>query len=192
MGKKDMHHAKHRNQVRICGGMWRGRKVAFADAEGLRPTPEMVRERLFNWLGQDLTGQSVLDAFGGSGILAWEAASRHAARVVLVERSATAAAGLVCSASLLGAGQVEVVRADVLAFMRHADCRFDGVFLDPPFVFDEWPQLFDVLFGCLNDGAWVYVEAAAEPRWPAWLSVHRSGRAGKSRYWLLYADGVGR
>ena len=78
-------HSKHSNQVRIIGGQCRGRKLVFADADGLRPTPDSVREKLFNWLGQDLTGMNVLDLFAGSGALGFEAASRNAAEVAMVE-----------------------------------------------------------------------------------------------------------
>ena len=92
--QKQNKHNKHKNQVRIIGGELRGRKVRFADAEGLRPTADSVRERLFNWLGQDLTGQTVLDLFAGSGALGFEAASRGAKRVVLVENNRWAAASL--------------------------------------------------------------------------------------------------
>ena len=84
------------NSVRISGGEWRRRVLRFPDAEGLRPTPDRVRETLFNWLGQDLTGLSGLDLFAGSGALGFEAASRGAARVVMVEQSASVAASLRC------------------------------------------------------------------------------------------------
>ena len=125
------------NSVRIIGGAWRRRVVCFPDAESLRPTPDRVRETLFNWLGQDLSGLSCLDLFAGSGALGFEAASRGAARVVMVERSAGVAAALRSNARLLGAAErVEIVQADAVKFAssRAAGApRFDVLFLDPPY-----------------------------------------------------------
>ena len=93
----------HLNRVRIIGGQWRGRLLRFPDAQGLRPTPDRVRETVFNWLGQDLTGVSCLDLFAGSGALGFEAASRGASRVVLVERDRVAAQALQANVATLQA-----------------------------------------------------------------------------------------
>ena len=97
-----MSHPKHYNQVRIIGGTHRGRKIAFPVADGLRPTPDSVREKLFNWLGQDLTGQTVLDLFAGSGALGFESASRGAAKVVMVEADRQTAQNLTRHAAQFG------------------------------------------------------------------------------------------
>lgn len=182
---KKQQNAKHSNQVRIIGGICRGRKLAFAAAEGLRPTPDMVREKLFNWLGQDLTGQTVLDAFAGSGALGLEAASRQAKRAVLLEQNRTTAVSLRNNAALLGLAQAEIVCADALAYLKTGHETFDGVFLDPPFAWQNWPQLFALLQGRLKNGAWVYLEAGQLPELPEWLEIYREGKSGMSRFVLL-------
>src|SRR5688572_32968292 len=102
------------NEVRIVGGQWRSRRIHFPQRPGLRPTPDRVRETLFNWLGQDLSGLACLDLFAGSGALGFEAASRGAARVVLVEKDRAVVAELERSRAALDAGQVTIVRADAV------------------------------------------------------------------------------
>jgi len=120
--------------VRLIGGLWKRSKLPVPDRPGLRPTPDRVRETLFNWLGQDLTGWRVLDAFAGSGALGFEAASRGAAEVQLIERDIVIARSLTASRERLGAATVQVTCADALAWMsRGAPGAFDLVLLDPPF-----------------------------------------------------------
>ncbi|MBL8290121.1 MAG: 16S rRNA (guanine(966)-N(2))-methyltransferase RsmD [Rubrivivax sp.] len=121
-------------EVRVIGGLWKRSKLPVPDRPGLRPTPDRVRETLFNWLGQDLTGWCVLDAFAGSGALGFEAASRGAAQVWLVERDAAIARTLSATRERLGAEAVQVVCTDAIAWMSRAEPgRFDLVLLDPPF-----------------------------------------------------------
>jgi 16S rRNA (guanine966-N2)-methyltransferase len=155
------------------------------DAKDLRPTPDRVRETLFNWLGQDLSGRACLDLFAGSGALGFEAASRGASRVVMVENDRAVLAILKQSAALIGASQVELVAADAFAFLRSATERFDVVFLDPPFRQNALPALLEALPPRLAPGARVYVEAAApcEPG-ESWRELKRS-RAGQVSYQLL-------
>src|ERR1700712_5778857 len=107
-----------RNEVRIIGGTWRSRRIRFAARAELRPTPDRVRETLFNWLGQDLTGLACLDLFAGSGALGFEAASRGASRVVMVENDRAAYEALRENKAALAAAQVELARADALEFAR--------------------------------------------------------------------------
>lgn len=178
-------HSKHNNQVRIIGGSCRGRKLNFADADGLRPTPDMVREKLFNWLGQDLTGKTVLDLFCGSGALGVESASRNAKNVVMVEDNRQTAAKLkqnILDWQLLNA---EVVCGDGLQYLQQGGSRFDVVFLDPPFAWQQWPQLFSLLKGRLNEGALIYIEAGQLPERPPWLELYRKGKSGLSQFELL-------
>src|SRR5450432_1803127 len=113
------------NRVRIIGGTWRSRLIAFPSRADLRPTPDRVRETLFNWLGQDLTGRNCLDLFAGSGALGFEAASRGARRVVMVESDATTFRALRESAILLDARTVELKCADALEFLRADDGVYD-------------------------------------------------------------------
>src|SRR3954471_8469384 len=121
-------------EVRIIGGQWKRSKLPVTDAPALRPTPDRVRETLFNWLGQDLAGWRCLDAFAGTGALGLEAASRGAAEGVLLERDARLVRGLKAVIERLKATQVRVEVADAIGWMaRGAPARYDLVFLDPPF-----------------------------------------------------------
>ena len=177
------------NSVRIIGGEWRRRVLRFPDALGLRPTPDRVRETLFNWLGQDLTGLSCLDLFAGSGALGFEAASRGAARVVMVEQSAAVFAALEANARLLDAsGRLRMIRGDAVkcASSLGADgSRFDVLFLDPPYKKGWIERLAPLLPRLLADDGTLYVEAeSALENCGQWRSV-RSGRAGQVFYHLM-------
>jgi 16S rRNA (guanine966-N2)-methyltransferase len=176
-----------RNRVRIIGGDWRSRLIAFPARRDLRPTPDRVRETLFNWLGQDLTGKTCLDLFAGSGALGFEAASRGARRVVMVESDPETFRALQASHEALKAGAVELARADALEFLRSDAGCYDVVFLDPPFRSDYWRRIAPLLLPRLEPSALVYYESAParEPA-PEW-EVHRQGRAGQVRFQLLKA-----
>lgn len=126
--------AVRRGEVRIIGGRWRRSRLPVVDVAGLRPTADRVRETLFNWLGQDLTARRCVDAFAGSGALGFEAASRGAAEVVLIERAPIALAALRDNAQRLGAQMVRIVAGDALAALAALPAAvWDVVFLDPPF-----------------------------------------------------------
>jgi 16S rRNA (guanine966-N2)-methyltransferase len=188
----------HQNRVRIIGGEWRRRWLRFPAAKGLRPTPDRVRETLFNWLGQDLTGLGCLDLFAGSGALGFEAASRGARQVVLLERDRRIAEALQASALTLQAGTaiagaVEIVRSDALEFLVRDRRTYDVVFMDPPYAFWEQSRealgaLLSRLAGRVTPSARVYLEAPDFPELPrGWRSVKRD-RAGTVHYQLLEAD----
>ena len=150
-------------EVRIVGGLWRGSRLPVADRPGLRPTPDRVRETLFNWLGQDLTGWRCLDAFAGTGALGFEAASRGAARVVLLERDAQVAASLEATRARLGGTAVQVIRADAIGWMSAQPPQsFDLVFLDPPFGSGLGLQALERAGALLAEGGLVYAESPAE------------------------------
>ena len=174
-------------EVRLIGGDWKRSKLPVADKPGLRPTPDRVRETLFNWLGQRLDGWRVLDAFAGSGALGFEAASRGAAEVVLLERDADLARSLAASAARLKAGSVRVEQADALAWMRRAaPGRFDLVLLDPPFAQALHEPAVDAASPLLGDAGWLYVESdqpwsAEHATWRPW----RQSRAGAVHFALL-------
>ena len=174
-----------RNRVRIVGGRWRSRRVVFPARKELRPTPDRVRETLFNWLGQDLTGRSCLDLFAGSGALGFEAASRGARRVVMVERDAATFRALLASRAALGADAVELRRADAIEFLRTPADRYDVVFVDPPFTAGYLPRLWALLPQHMEPGALVYCESAARPSAPEGWETWREGRAGRVVYQLL-------
>jgi 16S rRNA (guanine966-N2)-methyltransferase len=176
------------SRVRITGGEWRSRLVKVVDSTGLRPTPDRVRETLFNWLGQDLTGLECLDLFAGSGILGFDAASRGAARVVQVERDQRVFAALRENAAAFGARHVETVRADALEFVAssaRAGQRFDLVFLDPPYRQQLLERVAPHLEGIAKPGMRIYAEAEhALEELGAWRTVKR-GKAGQVFYHLL-------
>ena len=176
------------NQVRIIGGTWRRRLLHFPPAAGLRPTPDRVRETLFNWLGQDLTGLSTLDPFAGSGALSFEALSRGAALAVAVDAGAPAVACLRENAALLGATGLEAHRADALAFLRRETRGFDLIFIDPPFHEDWLPRLWPLLEMRLNPGGWLYVEQGQAVQPPPGWETFRHQRAGQVHYHLLRRD----
>lgn len=173
------------NEVRIIGGAWRSRRIRFAPHASIRPTPDRVRETLFNWLGQDLTGLACLDLFAGSGALGFEAASRGAQRVVMVERDRAAHAALERNRAALAAGQVELVRADALEFLRQTQGEYDVVFLDPPFSADNWSALAPLLPPRLSKEGRVYCESGARVEWPHGWTVLKEGRAGEVTYQLV-------
>ncbi len=148
------------NRVRIIGGVHRSRWLNFPSASGLRPTPDRVRETLFNWLGQDLTGTLCLDLFAGSGALGFEAASRGASSVVLVERDRTVADALRGNAATLRLDNVQIVQGDALEFLGSSSTPFDVAFVDPPYARDDLDTVLARLAPRLAPGARVYVEAA--------------------------------
>jgi len=187
-GKSDRMRA--RGRVRIIGGRWRRRLLPVPEAPGLRPTPDRVRETLFNWLAGELPGARCLDLFAGTGALGFEAASRGASQVVLVEREPRVAAHLEQQARDLGAAAtVRVVCADALRWCREAGDAYDILFVDPPYDGVELPALLALLdsAGRIAPGGCVFVEssagAGAAPLPPHW-QVLREQRAGRVRYHL--------
>ena len=173
------------NSVRIIGGEWRRRLIRFPGSADLRPTPDRMRETLFNWLGQDLTGKTCLDLFAGSGALGFEAASRGAKQVVMVERDAQIFRALQATHTMLGAGQVELARADALAFLQSDARRYDVVFLDPPYHLNLLPRVLPLLPGRLDSGSRVYLESDRQPELPEGYELTRQSRAGRVRGLLI-------
>jgi 16S rRNA (guanine966-N2)-methyltransferase len=172
-------------RIRIIGGEYRGRRIAVPERRDLRPTPDRVRETLFNWLGQTLEEKSCLDLFAGSGALGFEAASRGAARVVMVENDRAVFSFLKKTSELIGTKQVDLVLADAFDYLERSGERFDVVFLDPPFRQNALPALLERLPARLAPGARVYVEAAGPLEAPeAWRELKRA-RAGQVSYQLL-------
>lgn len=174
-----------RNQVRIVGGRWRRRLIRFASSAHLRPTPDRVRETLFNWLGQTLDTKSCLDLFAGSGALGFEAASRGAANVVMVETNRDACALLACNVKLLDAENIEVRSEDAFAFLTSDQREFDIIFLDPPFQQESLPRLLGMLRPHLAPGGRVYVEAAQIPEFPPGCVITRRSKVGQVNFLLL-------
>lgn len=179
------------NAVRIIGGQWRRRVLKFPDSEGLRPTPDRVRETLFNWLGQDLDGWRCLDLFAGSGALGFEAASRGAAKVVMVEQVPRVLAALHENARLIGAeAALEIRRGDAIQYLSSTKEKFDLIFLDPPYKKGWIARLEPLLPGVLNEDAALYVEAEHEiEALGEWRTV-RCGKAGEVHFHLMKRGAV--
>lgn len=178
-----------RQQLRIIGGHWRGRRLDFADLPGLRPTPDRVRETLFNWLQGVIQGSHCLDLFAGSGALGLEAASRGAARVVAVDSNVQVYRQLCAHAERLQCPTYAPTHQDALAYLELGSDGFDIVFLDPPFKQGLLQQSIDRLAqsGWLKPGAYIYLEAEVDlpaPRLPDDWTLLRSKQAGAVAYAL--------
>jgi len=182
------------HEVRIIGGRFKRSKLPVADRPGLRPTPDRVRETLFNWLGQDLSGWRCLDAFAGSGALGFEAASRGAQQVVLLERDAQLVRALQAAQQRLQAQGLRIERADALAWMARGEpAAFDLVLLDPPFDSNLAAPALDAARRLLAPGGLIYLEAArplaVDAAGALGLALHRQDRAGAVHFQLLRAAG---
>ncbi len=177
------------NTLRIIGGEWRGRRIRFPGTHGIRPTPDRVRETLFNWLAPVIEGSRCLDLFAGSGALGLEALSRGAAKVTFVERERESVGRLRDTVGLLAPERGAVVQADALAWLAGPPVAHDIVFLDPPFDSDVLAQTMQLLEsrGWLATAASIYIERPAKQGAPAlpdaWYA-HRTGRAGAVGYHL--------
>ncbi|KHK89262.1 UNVERIFIED_CONTAM: methyltransferase, partial [Mumia flava] len=188
-------HARAPQQVRIIGGQYKRTPLPVVDADGLRPTSDRVRETVFNWLGQDLTGWRCADLFAGTGALGFEAASRGAAHVTLIENHAPAVRALHAIRDRLDARMVDIVAGDAFAWLaRQPDAAFDAVFIDPPFAHDWTLRALEAATRVVKPGGVIYVEAAqplvdvsanshdAEPmagtELPTGLTLHKHLRAG--------------
>lgn len=178
-------------RLRIVGGRWRSRRIAFPSEEGVRPTPDRVRETLFNWLGTRVVGAECLDLFAGSGALGLEAASRGASHVTLIDHHPRVASALRESVQTLGADNVEVHRGNALAWLECAREAYDVVFLDPPYAARDLLESCITLIaanGILSAGGRLYMETFAEgglPDLPEGWRTLRSGRAGEIAFALV-------
>lgn len=173
------------SRVRIVGGQWRSRLIDVAKVPGLRPTPDRVRETLFNWLGQDLTGLTCLDLFGGSGILGFEAASRGALAVTIVEHDPRAFSALRQAALTLDTARVEVIRGDAVRFAQNASKQFDVLFLDPPYKQGWLARLEPWLERVLKPDGWLYAESEAPVAGLGAWRTTKQGQAGQVHFHLL-------
>lgn len=148
-------------ELRIIGGSWKRSKLPLAKVANLRPTPDRVRETLFNWLGQDLTGWQCADVFAGTGALGFEAASRGAASVLLWDSNPACIEAMQKSQAKLGATQLRIQRGDGLACLRQIPANsLDLIFLDPPYEFPHYERILDAALVCIKSGGAVYLEAS--------------------------------
>ncbi len=181
-----------KNKIRIIGGEWRSRQISFYDRPGLRPTPNRVRETLFNWLQMDIPGSRCLDLYAGSGALGFEAASRGAKAVVQVEQDSNACRALYENSVNLQANQIKIVQSDVSRYLVETNAEpFDIVFLDPPFGLNlaaqtcQWLEDKD----WLSSDAKIYVEAESEYQWieniPSNWKMLKNKKAGEVTFRLF-------
>ncbi len=192
---------KKLNTVRINAGEWRSRLIKFPDAEGLRPTPERVRQTIFNWLGQDLTGLNCLDLFSGTGVMGFEALSRGAIAVTLVEKSSPAYKALISNKQLLQADKADILHQDALQFLNQNTLKFNIIFLDPPYNQEWLPKLLPLIATHLHAEGLVYVEAEyaldesqlnASAGFMADWQIVKQNKAGNVFYHLLKAQKIDR
>ena len=173
------------NQVRINAGVWRSRLLKFPDVEGLRPTPERVRITVFNWLGQDLTGKNCLDLFAGTGAFGFEALSRNAKSVTMIENSNLAYKSLIQNQQLLKAENCQILNQDALQFLATNSQRFDIIFCDPPYNKSWLGKLLPILNKHLSENGTLYIEAEFEIKPDEYWQVLKQNKAGNVYYHLL-------
>jgi 16S rRNA (guanine966-N2)-methyltransferase len=177
--------AKANNQVRINAGVWRSRLLKFPDVEGLRPTPERVRITVFNWLGQDMTGKTCLDLFAGTGAFGFEALSRNAKSVTMVENSRQAYQSLLQNQALLKAEHCQILNQDALLFFANNTQKFDVIFCDPPYNKAWLDKLLPILNQHFSADGVLYVEAEFAIESDAAWQVIKQNKAGNVVYHLL-------
>jgi len=181
-------------QLRIIGGLWRGRKLGFPDIEGLRPTGDRIRETLFNWLAPEIQGARCLDLFAGSGALGIEALSRGASTSLMVERDNTAAAHLKGNLALLKADHGKVINAEAITWLKqkNTDAPYHIVFIDPPFQLKLWQAVIEALEegNWLAENATIYIESGRDDHYqpPINWQLHRDKYAGAVSYRLYYRE----
>ena len=173
------------NKVRIGGGEWRSRLLPFPDAHGLRPTPDRVRQTVFNWLGQELHGLTCLDLFSGTGVMGFEALSRGARQVVMVEKSTPAYSALIENKKLLNAEAAQILNMDATQFLSNNKQLFDIIFLDPPYDQGWLPKLLPLLQQHLAPEGLLYVEAEFSVQDGEGWQVIKHGKAGNVHYHLI-------
>lgn len=173
------------NQVRINAGVWRSRLLKFPDAIGLRPTSDRVRQTVFNWLGQDMTSKVCLDLFAGTGAMGFEALSRNAKHLTMVEYDQLVAKFLNENKALLKAENCEILQMDAMQFLTANKRQFDVIFCDPPFNKQWLDKLLPVLFKHLADDGILYVESEYKIISNETWQVIKESKAGNVHYHLL-------
>jgi len=187
--KKSPKNKRHPNHLRIIGGNWRSRKLSFIDAPGLRPTPDRIRETLFNWLQAQVHGSRCLDLFAGSGALGLEALSRGASEVLFVEKNRAVAIQLEANLKKLES-DANVIQQDAISFLQNETSAFDIIFLDPPYRQNLLKQSLDLIQQqkLLHNDSFIYLEHEAEGHFD-WeeqgFEVFRNARSGQVNGLLL-------
>lgn len=179
---------KVQNIVKISTGVWRSRQIKFPDAAGLRPTPDRVRQTVFNWLGQDLTGKYCLDLFAGTGVMGFEALSRGAKSVTMIEKNGQVFKALKDNQLTLNAALANLQLMDAMQFLSSNKTLFDVVFCDPPYGQQWLEKVLPILHVHLHPNALVYAEAEHEMQSDDDWQVFKAGKAGNVYYHLLKSN----
>ena len=174
-----------KNQVKIIGGLWKRKNISFVDAPGLRPTPSRVRETLFNWLEQDLTGKVCLDLFSGSGVIGFESLSRGALSVAMIEKSPQAYKMIQENKKLLQAEKAQIHFMDALIFLQKNNAKFDIIFCDPPFNEGWEDKLFPQLANHLTKDGLIYFESESSLKEHGEFTLLKKRKAGNVFYHLV-------
>lgn len=175
-------------KVRLIGGKWRSRKLDVVEADSLRPTPDRIRETLFNWLSPYVSGAACLDLYAGTGVLGFEALSRGAASVVMVDHNRDVISNLQKQALKLEANAADIVNGDVMAWLSQCQQSFDIIFIDPPYQSRLLEPTIEKLIncGCLNQASLLYVESDGHIDVKNnHVEMIKSGNAGKVEFQLL-------
>ena len=172
-------------QLRIIGGKWRRRKISFSEVPGLRPSPDRVRETLFNWLQLEIPGAKCLELYAGSGILSLEALSRGAAQVTLVDKSPIVHRQLLTTFESIQAHDYNISCCPATDFLHDTSESYDVIFLDPPFDSDEFSLTLPILGSVMHEKSYLYVETSHEITTLDGFSKYRGNRAGNVYYYLF-------
>ena len=180
--------AGYENEIKIIGGLYKGKLIPLKDAEGLRPTPARVRETIFSWLGTNIENAKVLDLFAGSGALGFEALSRGAAKVTLVEMNPQTVSTLNSVAETFKTDKIEVVKSDALSYLENTSQKFDVIFVDPPYKLDIYEKTLSLILkrNLIDDNSVIYVEMRnGSNQIVPGLECIREQTAGQAKYTLM-------
>lgn len=175
-------------KIRIIGGIHRSRQLIVLDSNGLRPTLDRVKETLFNWLGQDLTGLTCLDLFAGSGSLGFEAISRNAKSVTMVEKDRKISQNLLENKKILHADNCQIINIDACEFLKNNKNKYDVIFIDPPYDANLLPQIMTLVSNVVHENSLIYVEDNSKLDFHN-FKIKKTGTAGMVFYALLECIG---
>lgn len=180
--------AGYENEIKIIGGLYKGKLIPLKDAEGLRPTPARVRETIFTWLSGNIENARVLDLFAGSGALGFEALSRGADKVTLVEMNPQTVSTLKSVADTFKTDKVEVVKADALSYLENTSEKFNVIFVDPPYKLDIYEKTLSLILkrNLIDENSVIYVEMRnGSNQIVPGLECIREQTAGQAKYTLM-------
>ena len=180
--------AGYENEIKIIGGLYKGKILPVKSAEGLRPTPARVRETIFSWLGSNIENANVLDLFAGSGALGFESLSRGAKKVTLVEMNPQTADSLKSVAQSFNSDNIEVIKANAINYLENTSQKFDVIFIDPPYKLDIYEKTLNLILkrNLIDENSVIYVEMRnGSNQIVPGLECIREQTAGQAKYTLM-------